>query len=96
MVVSSAMDCGVLVSLSVCFDVVMSSAVDCGVLVSLSVVLGVGFFVGLVVVSFFDVLAGVLGSLLFVVLVGGLFVGFVVGFFFGLLLGIVLQMDLQS
>lgn len=95
-VVSSAVDCEVLVSLSVCFDVVVSSTVDCGVLVSLSVVLGVGFFVGLMVVSFFGVLAGVFGSLLFVVLVGGLFVGFMVGFFFGLLLGIVLQMDLQS
>lgn len=83
--------CGV-----VCFDVVVSSAVDCGVLVSLSVVLRVGFFVGLVVVSFFSILAGVFGSLLFVVLVVGLFVGLMVGFFFGLLLGIVLQMDLQS
>lgn len=96
-VVSSAVDCEVLVSLSVWFDVVVSSTVDCGVLVSLSVVSGVGFFVvGLMVVSFFSVLASVLESLLFVVSVGGLFVGFVVGFFFGLLLGIVLQMDLQS
>lgn len=97
-VVSSTVDCEVLVSLSVCFDMVVSSTVDCGVLVSLSVALGVGFFVGLMVVSFsfFSVLASVLESLLFVVLVGGLFVGFVVGFFFGLLLGIVLQMDLQS
>lgn len=95
-VVSSAVDCEVLVSLSVWFDVVVLSTVDCGVLVSLSVVLGVGFFVGLMVVSFFSVLASVLEPLLFVVLVGGLFVGFVVGFFFGLLLGIVLQMDLQS
>lgn len=95
-VVSSAVDCEVLVSLSVWFDVVVSSTVDCGVLVSLSIVLGVGFFAGLMVVSFFSVLASVLESLLFVVLVGGLFVGFVVGFFFGLLLGIVLQMDLQS
>lgn len=80
----------------VCFDVVVSSTVDCEVLLSLSVVLGVGFFVGLVVISFFSVLASVFGSLLFVVLVGGLFVGLMVGFFFGLLLGIVLQMDLQS
>lgn len=45
-VVSSAVDCGVLVSLSVCFDVVVSSTVNCGVLVSLSVVLGVGFLLG--------------------------------------------------
>lgn len=80
----------------VCFDVVVSSTVDCEVLVSPSVVLRVGFFVGLVVVSFFIILAGVFGSLLFVVLTVGLFVGLMVGFFFGLLLGIVLQMDLQS